>query len=159
MSFTSRIPTQSITSNKRHTSLLVVLVVLMGTSDCTCSGSEMILEVSCENTGADIPGTNDAVYKIRCPEGCTQGHIYGTNLYTDESRVCLAARHTGAIGPQGGLMFILIKGGSSRFKGSTQNDIPSGSWRFRWLRTFAIKPVYDPESETQPKTDEAKSES
>lgn len=67
----------------------------------------------------DLPGA---------PSGTT---IYGTFLYTDDSSVCRAAIHAGAIAPDGGWATIEVRPGASSYQGSTRNGLTSlnyGSW-------------------------------
>jgi hypothetical protein len=68
-----------------------------------------------------------------CPasEG-SKGTVYGTDTYTDDSAVCAAAIHAGALKPGlAGIVTILIGDGEKSFVGSRRNGVESrdyGAW-------------------------------
>jgi hypothetical protein len=69
-----------------------------------------------------------------CPAGCTEGDgsIWGTDVYTDDSSVCLAAIHAGVITSEaGGNVVVTHQAGQDSYVGSDRNGIPTsdyGSW-------------------------------
>lgn len=77
-------------------------------------------------------GQNGARYRLSCPSGgATSGRLWGTDLYTDDSSICLAAVHAGLIGTSGGNVIIEIRPGAASYAGSSRNGVtstPYGSW-------------------------------
>lgn len=59
------------------------------------------------------------------PEQLADGTVWGTDLYTDDSRICRAALHAGAIGPRGGLVRVTPRPGADTFPASLRNGIQS----------------------------------
>ncbi|HVG44156.1 MAG TPA: LCCL domain-containing protein, partial [Longimicrobium sp.] len=71
-----------------------------------------------------------------CPANATTSErsqtIWGTDMYTDDSPVCVAAVHAGKINfANGGAVTFEIRGAQTSFTGSTRNGVtssPFGSW-------------------------------
>lgn len=66
----------------------------------------------------------------RCDAG-RSGPVWGTNPYTSDSAVCMAALHAGVIGPNGGVVHLSPAPGQSSYRGSTRNGVITseyGSW-------------------------------
>lgn len=74
---------------------------------------------------------------VRCPAGCGDAGLWGTDLYTDDSAVCRAAQHAGVIGVGGGLVEIRITQGAANHPGSTRNGVTSRTWG-SWDRSFTV---------------------
>ena len=63
-----------------------------------------------------------------CPAAGTAGPVFGTTVYADDSSVCTAAVHAGAITlAGGGNVTIEMRAGQSAYTGSSQNGITSTS--------------------------------
>ena len=76
-----------------------------------------------------------------CPANCSpSGRLWGTDVYTDDSQVCLAARHAGVIGPAGGAFTVTIAAGEGSYTASTRNGVTAASWG-RWGRSFTVAPA------------------
>lgn len=77
-------------------------------------------------------GRNGERFTFRCPPGTPSGSVWGTGLYTDDSRICKAGVHAGVLNASsGGLVTIEIRPGASAYTASTQNGVASnryGSW-------------------------------
>ncbi|MFN3537646.1 MAG: LCCL domain-containing protein [Brevundimonas sp.] len=56
------------------------------------------------------------------------GTVWGSGPYSGDSAICRAARHAGAIGPQGGVVTVRLTGGQSSYHGSERNGVSSNSW-------------------------------
>jgi len=80
------------------------------------------------------------VVKLTCAEGCSTGSVYGTVIYTADSKVCTAGVHAGAIPAKGGTFRAKIGGKESNFKGSEQNGVTSKDWTSEWGPTFQVRP-------------------
>jgi hypothetical protein len=63
------------------------------------------------------------------PEGRSRGDVYGTDSYTDDSSVCIAAVHAGVItADRGGAVTIVIGEGRDRYEGTSRNGVQSQSF-------------------------------
>jgi len=60
--------------------------------------------------------------------GTETGSVWGSNPYTSDSAVCVAARHAGAVGAGGGTVTALGGPGFDSFPGSTANGVQTSSW-------------------------------
>ncbi|CAK8678883.1 unnamed protein product [Clavelina lepadiformis] len=85
-----------------------------------------LLEVTCETPASAIL---EETFTVFCPVGCDlqQIHsVWGSDVYTHNSSICLAAIHNGFMsGAQGGPVTVRKLGGQTSFVGSTQNGIQS----------------------------------
>lgn len=80
----------------------------------------------------DLRGQLGTRVLVFCPAGeRTHGPVWGTDVYSDDSAVCLAGVHAGLITNEGGDFIIEIEGPTAGFIGSTRNGVAShtfGSW-------------------------------
>src|SRR5262249_12517123 len=64
--------------------------------------------------------------------GSTEGTVWGTDVYTDDSSLATAAVHGGMLGPgQRGTILVRIVGGGEGYEGSERNGVtsrPYGPW-------------------------------
>jgi LCCL domain len=80
-------------------------------------------------TATAFRGQNGKTVTYKCPAGGTLGPVYGTNVYTDDSRVCTAAVQMGLVTTAaGGTVTIKILAGKPAYPGSTKNGVTSSSW-------------------------------
>jgi hypothetical protein len=90
-------------------------------------------------TASSMRGRNGERFTIVCPAGGTSHAVWGTDLYTDDSSVCVAAVHVGAIGfTAGGTVTFEIRPGSSGYDGSLRNGVQSIGWGGSWGGSFVI---------------------
>lgn len=85
---------------------------------------------TCPDTFTAYRGTS-TVLTCSCPGGGATGSVWGSGIYTDDSSVCTAALHAGAIGPTGGSVTVQAVGGQDSYTGSTNNGVSTsdyGSW-------------------------------
>jgi len=73
----------------------------------------------------DTPGYTRTCY---C-EG-TGGAVWGTDIYTDDSNICAAARHAGVITAAGGAVTVKNGPGRSSYTGSSRNGVTSYSYGY-----------------------------
>lgn len=66
-------------------------------------------------------------YTCACA-GNETGSVWGSGPYTSDSNLCVAARHAGAIGPQGGVITVLGLGGLPGYTGSAANGVQTANW-------------------------------
>jgi hypothetical protein len=84
----------------------------------------------------DTPGYTRTCY---C-EG-TSGSAWGTDIYTDDSNICAAARHAGVIPAGGGAVTVKNGPGRSSYTGSSRNGVTTysyGSWPGSITLTSAV---------------------
>ena len=75
-----------------------------------------------------------------CPsEATATGSVWGSDAYTDDSAICRAALHAGAIGTGGGLVFVVEAPGQDNYPAVTRNSVASSSWP-QWRRSIAFRP-------------------
>jgi len=73
--------------------------------------------------------------------GSSTGNIYGTNIYTDDSPIAVAAVHAGIISfEKGGIVIVEIVEGKNSYEGSTRNGVSSRNYA-AWQGSYKlIKP-------------------
>ena len=78
------------------------------------------------------------------PDAVSSGaSIWGADVYTDDSPICLAARHAGLIDASGGVVDVHEAPGQSSYPSETRNGITSGSWAsYPRSITFGSEQVY-----------------
>lgn len=65
--------------------------------------------------------------------------VYGSILYRDDSSICRAAIHSGALDDnKGGIVFIGIEKGTNDYKGTLNNKIITSSYNEFWERSFVL---------------------
>lgn len=89
---------------------------------------ESPFELTCSDGTIDGAEVGD-IYEVECPSDCSEGSIWGTDVYTDDSTICTAAAHAGVIELEdGGEFTIFFIDGQDEYEASEQNDIESSSW-------------------------------
>ena len=74
-------------------------------------------------------GRNGERFTLELPSGGTEGTIWGTGIYTDDSIIGTAAVHAGLVTfAQGGTVTIEIRPGQNAYAGSAQHGITSNSY-------------------------------
>jgi hypothetical protein len=81
----------------------------------------------CPTTFSSFSGTQ-IVVGCNCPPNFKSGRVWGSGVYTADSSICTAARHAGAIGKQGGPIWVQGAPGRSNYQGTTQNGITTGDY-------------------------------
>ena len=73
--------------------------------------------------------------------GDASGAVWGSDVYTDDSRLSSAAVHAGVLQPgEAGLVRVEILAGQESYEGSTRNGVASGSYA-RWEGSFRVLPM------------------
>ncbi len=93
--------------------------------------------LTCDQTAQTLEGEPGTTFRGVCPLDCTQATVWGTDLYTDDSAICVAAIHSGVLTTAGGPVIVTILEGQSAYPSSWQNDIQSQTWR-EWNRSFQV---------------------
>lgn len=102
-------------------------------STLTVDGQSYPIEdVTCVDASYVFISEADPVIAIRCPAGCNTGLVWGTDIYTNDSSMCLAAIHQGEISfSEGGVVLVTWAPGLSSYTGTTANGVTTldyGSW-------------------------------
>ncbi len=89
--------------------------------------------------GGSLRGRNGERFSFICPSGGPpSGRLWGTDIYTDDSSICIAAVHAGVItSANGGTVSIEIRPGLSSYAGSTRNGMTSSNWG-SWSGSFSF---------------------
>ena len=97
--------------------------------------------LQCTQAARDVKGNAGTSWYMRCPE-CSEldGRIWGTDLYTDDSSLCLAAIHGGAISSKGGLVLVTWAPGQATYIGSERNGVHTTDYG-TWGRSFFVQSV------------------
>jgi hypothetical protein len=90
----------------------------------------VVVDAGCTFEGNQLHGEPGSVHRVSCPPGCKPNSwAYGTDTYSGNSRICLAAIHAGLSSNEGGGEFTLILGDRRpAFRGSKRNGVESGDW-------------------------------
>ncbi len=74
-----------------------------------------------------------------CPPSATatQGTVWGSDIYTDDSAICRAALHAGVIARSGGAVLITPLPGRSSYAGSARNGVSTTSYG-SWPGSFSV---------------------
>ncbi len=83
-----------------------------------------------EATAETVAGDIGKQFTFDCPAGGTPAdHLWGTDIYTTDSRICVAAVHAGIITfAGGGTVTIEIHPDVGTYTGSARNGVTSQSW-------------------------------
>ncbi len=93
------------------------------------AGSTGAACTACPRSFKDIPNYSKIdTYDCTCGAVTLTGALYGTGIYTTDSNICEAAKHTGAIKAGGGAVKLKRAPGCGAYKGSTANGVISTSW-------------------------------
>lgn len=95
-------------------------------------GAVMLLMQSsgpqCPANGSALRGTGASV-SCYCPASATSGGtVWGTDVYTDDSAICAAARHAGVIGAVGGIVTFSMRSGLAGYNGTLRNGVASSNY-------------------------------
>ena len=110
-----------------------------------CTNYETCVVQACDLEAVDVQGNQqpnpDGSLSHYCPPGCEDRSgrsVWGTDIYTDDSSICRAAVHDGAIGDRGGLVKFWIVEGQDSYEATTRNGVESKSWG-SWGGSFVFQ--------------------
>lgn len=90
------------------------------------------------STATSLRGQNGSRFLYVCPAGGYLATVWGADVYTDDSSVCTAGVHAGAIGlAAGGTVTIEVRPGQTSYTGSTRNGVATRSYG-SWPGSFVI---------------------
>jgi hypothetical protein len=93
--------------------------------------------ITCSTNAQSLTGDPGTEITVTCPAGCTSASVWGTGTYSDDSGVCTAAIHAGALTTAGGTVRVQIAAGLSSYPPSTANGVTTSSWG-SWGRSFVF---------------------
>lgn len=87
-----------------------------------------------------VGGSAGQTLTYRCPSDTSSGGtIWGTDVYTSDSSICIAALHRGHVTQQnGGTVTILILGSQPAFNGTSRNGVGSSDYP-EWGRSYTFQ--------------------
>jgi hypothetical protein len=93
--------------------------------------------ISWSTSATEHRSKNGQRFSYSCPASDSLSFaLWGTDIYTDDSSVCLAAAHVGLISPQlGGTVTIEILPEQQSYTGSTRNGVTSAGYAY-WYGSF-----------------------
>jgi hypothetical protein len=87
---------------------------------------------------SQLRGRNGERFTHHCTPGGTFHLVWGTDIYSDDSAVCVAAVHMGLITyAQGGTVAFEIRPGQPSYTGSARNGVQTGNWG-SWPGSFVL---------------------
>jgi hypothetical protein len=101
------------------------------------------LQVGWNTTATAFRGQNGQRFTYYCPPDGSYFTVWGTDIYTDDSAVCVAAVHVGLITyASGGHVTFEIRSGQDSYVGSLRNGVQTFNWG-SWPGSF-IFPYANP---------------
>jgi hypothetical protein len=64
--------------------------------------------------------------------------VWGTDVYSDDSSICRAARHAGVIGAEGGPVQVRPAPGRGQYRGTARNGVTTRDWQPHHPRSFTV---------------------
>lgn len=87
---------------------------------------------------------------VRCPSGCDKKDIWGSDIYTDDSPICISAAHVGLITLEnGGTFEVTATSCPDEYFGSWRNGIKSKSYGW-WKGAFSMTHIPEPTKKPEP---------
>lgn len=114
-------------SIKNITILFIFVFSVVIFSNCSSSNLKKI-QLTCSDSINSLAEKADPEFIGTCPGSCTSGSVWGTDIYTTDSAICIAAIHAGATNSQGGDILITITEGKPAYTGSERNGIRTAKW-------------------------------
>jgi hypothetical protein len=91
----------------------------------------------------------DGVFVVTCPGGMSgeESTVWGTDIYTNDSSVCLAAAHAGVITLEdGGMIEVTMLPGEESYEGTERNGVTTNDYG-EWGDSFSVEAFELPASE------------
>lgn len=103
---------------------IVAVAVVLSVS----GAAHAALNVSCTDSVNGLNKKNAKAFSVTCPVNCKTGSVWGTDLYTTDSSICVAAVHAGVIGANGGPVKVTLKPGKPSYTGTARNGVTTSQW-------------------------------
>lgn len=100
------------------------------------------VETPCDQAARDVQGNEGSTWLMHCPAGCASDKtVWGSDIYTDDSNLCNAAIHAGAIAAKdGGTVLVTWAHGQPTYIGSTKNGVATQDYG-KWERSFFVQKI------------------
>jgi hypothetical protein len=120
--------------------LLAVLSSASAFADVPKPGAPADIDWQTSPLDLDLRGMNGERYAFHCPPGKPlPSRVAGSDPYTDDSSICSAAVHAGAIrAKDGGDVTIEIRPGEKSYPASERNYIRSAAYDRAWSGSFVV---------------------
>ncbi|MHA1537478.1 MAG: LCCL domain-containing protein, partial [Alphaproteobacteria bacterium] len=118
---------------KSFLAAIAVAVVSVGMAEVSPAEA-----ANCPNNYSRYRNSHRA-FTCYCPAyRTTRGRVWGSGVYTDDSSICRAARHAGAVSSRGGNVSVRGARGRTGYRGSYRNGVGSANYgRWHWSFTVA----------------------
>jgi len=93
-----------------------------------CAEQEVDHHLDCSATGDDIVRPEGQETLVDCPSSCTDGPIWGSGPYTQDSKLCAAAKHAG----KDGRIRVKFEGYKDRYTSSSRNGVETIAYWSSW---------------------------
>lgn len=118
-----------------------VLVPIKKNADTADAGSLVIRRrADWKSTIAEFRGRIGTRVLVSCPStDRLTGGVWGSDVYADDSSVCLSAVHAGVMTAEGGKVLVEIRAGMQNYFGTVSNGVTSHSYG-AWEGSFVVLP-------------------
>lgn len=129
----ARLPALAAALDQARSQLPAALAAL---ADCMRSCP---VTITWYRTAGEHRGRNGEFFDYLCAprEGDRAGSVWGTDVYTDDSSICLAAVHAGFLTNAGGPVRIEILPGRDAYEGTERNGVSTAGWG-SWGGSFRV---------------------
>lgn len=90
--------------------------------------AQAAVNVSCGDSVNGLNKKNAKAFSVVCPVNCKMGSVWGSDVYTTDSAICVAAVHAGVIGADGGPVKVKLTAGKASYAGTVRNGVTSNQW-------------------------------
>jgi len=121
--------------------VLCGLVGIAGCNQATRLAQNLVtINASWADNAVEHRGNLNIRYVYVCPPNPSKtgvGTVWGTDSYSDDSSVCAAAVHAGAITFAGGSATVEMHAGLQSYTGSDRNGVTTQDWG-SWTGSFVV---------------------
>jgi hypothetical protein len=115
--------------------LIIISIALVGVA-LLFSSCKPGISVECATKMRDVNAKDKnigATFTVACPAKCAGATAWGTDTYTTDSSVCVAAIHAGVIpADKGGMVKVTVVKSIEKYKGSDRNGVKTADWPTAW---------------------------
>jgi len=104
---------------------ILVTVIALGITGTAQAG---MINVSCSDSVNSLNKKSAKAFSVVCPVNCKTGSVWGTDVYTTDSSICVAAVHAGVIGTNGGMVKVKLLSGKPSYAGTSRNGVTTNQW-------------------------------
>lgn len=102
----------------------IAVAVVLGIA----GAAQAAVNVSCNDSVNGLNKKNAKAFSVVCPVNCKMGSVWGTDVYTTDSAICIAAVHAGVIAANGGPVKVKMTAGKPNYAGSVRNGVTTNQW-------------------------------